>query len=216
MTPWQALVLVAAMTLFFAAFAAVGAIPVSGVFIAAGIMGAAAAIALVLRRWLDRSVANSLSTAGTPGGESARFKVSSYRPYRSWGAIGTVTTTVAGVAGRFEVHDAKQRWGLRLLKRLGLGRRLAVSDDEFNQEIYVEGNAELASKLFASAERREAARAIFRMGFFAIECRHDLLLAFRHGTVPDDVAVHAGPLLLLLARSADPSAPASSMRVRSQ
>lgn len=213
MTARQALVLIAAMTLFFAAFAAVGAIPVSSIFIAAGVMGGSAAIALVLRRWIDRSVASSLSSAGTPGSESAGFEVSSYKPYRSWTVIGTVTTTVAGYARRFKVLDATQRWGLKLLKRLGLGRRLDVGDDEFNREIYVEGNAEFASRLFASAERREAARAIFRMGFFAIECRHDLLLAFRHGKVPDDVAVQVRPYMLLLARSAELSAQESSIRM---
>ena len=210
MTPAQALVLVAAMTLFVAAFAVGGAIPVSTVFTAAGIMGSAAALALALRRWLDRKVASSLSSAGAPGSESGGFRVSSYRPYRSWSVIGTVTTTVAGVARRFTLHSARQRWELRLLKRLGVGRRLAVDDDEFNREIYVEGNATTGSRLFASAESREAARAIFGMGFFAIEFRHGLLQAFRHGEVPEGVAAQAGSHLLLLARAAEASARATT------
>lgn len=216
MTPTQALVLVSAMALFVAAFAAAGAIPVSTVFIAAGIMGSSAALALALRRWLDRKVASSLSSTSAPGSESGGFKVSSYRPYRSWSVIGTVTTTVAGVAKRFTLHNARQRWELRLIKRLGIGRRLAVNDDEFNREIYVEGDAAVGARLFASADSREAARAIFGMGFFAIEFRHGLLQAFRHGEVPEAIAAQAGPHLLLLSRAAEASAQASSIRVRPQ
>lgn len=204
MRAWQALVLVTAMVLFFASLTVVGAFPVSAVFAAAGIMGVAVALALVSRRWMDRSVANALASSGPPGSENAGLEVSSYRPYRSWSVIGTVTTTAAGVAQRFTVHDATQRWGLRLLNRLGVGRRLAVDDEEFNREIYVESNAEVGARLFASAESRGAARAIFRMGFFAIEFRHGLVVASRHGKVPDDVAVQVRPHLLLLARSAEP------------
>lgn len=200
MTAGQALVLVTAMALFFAIPAALGVMPWSAALFALGIMGSGVALALALRRWLDRSVANSLSQGGPPGSDSAAFEVSSYTPFRSWNVIGTVTTTAAGVGERFSLHNAKQRRTLRLLKRLGFGRRLDVDDDEFNREVYVERNPEIGDKLFAAAERREAARAIFRMGFFAIEYRHGLVVALRHGKVPDDVAVRVCPHLLLLAK----------------
>ena len=202
MTTGQALVLVAAMALFFGGFAAVGALPLSAVLMGTGAAASGAALALVLRRWMDRGVARSLSRAGPPGSERAAFEVSSYTPYRSWSVIGTVTTTVAYDGKRFTLHDAKQRVGLRLLKRLGFGHRLAVRDEEFNRDVYVERNPEVGATLFASAECREAARAIFSLGFFAIEYRHGLVLTLRHGTVPDNVAAGVRPHLLVLATHA--------------
>lgn len=201
-TPRRSLVLVAAFALFFGAFAAFGDLPVSGALIGTGIVAGSAALALVLRRWMDRSVARSLSRAGPPGSPSAAVEVSSYRPYRSWSVIGTATTALAGDVGRFTLHDARRRTGLRLLKRLGLGHRLALDDEEFNDEVYVKRNPEIGATLFASAECREAARAIFSMGFFAIDYRHGLVQAFCHGEVPNETAVAIRPHLLALARNA--------------
>lgn len=191
--------LVVAMGLVFGGFAVAGALPISGAVLGTGAAAGGAALALVLRRWMDRSVARSLARAGPPGGESARLEVSSYTPYRSWSVIGTVTTTAAYNGKRFNMHDAKRRMGLRLLKRVGFGHRLDVGDEEFSRDVYVEYNPEIGAKLFASAECREAARAIFGMGFFAIEYRHGLVVASRHGKVPDNVAEEVRPHLLVLA-----------------
>lgn len=197
-----ALGLVVAMALFFGGLAVAGDFPMSGALMGTGIAASGAALGLVLRRSMDRSVARSLSRAGPPGSESAAIQVSSYRPYRSWSVIGTVTATSAYEGKRFNMHDAKRRMGLRFLKRVGFGRRLAVGDEEFNRDVYVERNPEVGAKLFASAESREAARAIFSMGFFAIEYRHGLVLASRHGRVPDNVAAGIRPHLLVLATNA--------------
>ena len=194
-----ALGLVAAMALFFGAFAALGDFPWSGALMGTLVAAGGAALGLGLRRLIDRSTARSLSRGGPSGSESAAFQVSSYRPYRSWSVIGTVTTTAAYEGKRFMLHDAKHRLGRRLVKRLGFGRRLAGLDEEFNRDVYVDHSPEVGAKLFASAESRAAARAIFDMEFFAIEYRHGLVMAFRHGKVADHVAAAARPHLLVLA-----------------
>lgn len=198
MTLWQAAILVFAVSLFLAALA----LPLATVLGGAAIMIAAAALALFLRRIMDRETARSLSGGGPPGSDSAEVEVDWYHPYRSFTVVGTVATKAAAEVERFTVHDASRRPGLRLLKRLGLGRRLGVDDEEFERLIYFESKPQAGARLFATAESRLAARAIFDLGFFAIDFRHGLVVALRRGKVSDDIAARVRPHLVLLARNA--------------
>jgi hypothetical protein len=128
------------------------------------------------------------------------YRGGSFLPGRS---VYEVRTDFAGDYKWFTLYDLAQNAAMRLFKRLGGSHRLAIDDDGFNREVYVERNPEMGAKLFSSAERREAARAIFHMGFFAIEYRNGLVRALHRGKVPDDVAVGIRPHLRVLARSAD-------------
>jgi hypothetical protein len=183
----------------------VGDMPVSDFLIvasiAAGISAAAVALGTFLKRWEDRSTLRGLSRGGAPGTEDAVFEVRREMGRYERGQ-GIVRTAVASDVKWFYFYDLKQSAGWRLFKRLGLSHRLAIDDEEFNREIYVERNPEVGTKLLASAESREAARATFRLGFFLIEYRHGVLSAHRWGEVPDDVAAAVRPHLLVLARSA--------------
>jgi hypothetical protein len=168
--------------------------------IVAGVSGGGVALGTFLKRWEDRSTLRRLSRGSAPGTENAAFEVGRESGRYEKGH-GIVRTTVAGDVKWFTLYDLKQNAGRRLFKRLGLSSRLAIDDEGFNREIYVERNPQVGAMLFASAERREAARAIFRMGFFLIEYRNGLLSAHRWGEVPDDVAAAVRPHFLVLARS---------------
>lgn len=159
------------------------------------------------RRLLDRSTARSLARSGAGGGQGAAFQVSSYfRGGRGTSEVISLCPEADRFLRRYVIRDASRSAWLRLLNRLKLGRRVTVDDDAFNREIYASRRA--APGLFASRERRDAVRQIFRAGFFAIEYRNGLVGALRHGEVPPDVAVAIQPHLSVLARPTAEEAPA--------
>ena len=172
--------------------------PPTALFVIGGSVVGGAALGLAMRRWMDRTEAEALSHRA--GNQGTRFDVAYRRT--SGGGYYTVTTTFAGDPGWFSVYDLKQSAGMRMFKRLGLSYRLEIDDENFNREIYVERNPRLGAVLFASAGRREAARAVFRLGFFAIQYRGGLVSVLCRRSVPNDVAAAVRPYLTVLARSA--------------
>lgn len=171
--------------------------PASDLLIIAAMVGGGVALGLALRRWMDRRETKELSRRA--GAQGTAFDVGVEHTSGGGAVYYSVKTTFAGDPAWFTLYDLKQSAGFRLFKRLGLSHRLAIGDDEFNREIYVERNPEMGAVLFASAERREAARAVFRLGFSTIQYRGGLLWALHKGEVPDDVAVAVRPHLLVLA-----------------
>lgn len=197
MTLREILLLLAVAVLFAGAIALGSGRPFSEVWWAGVPIVAGVVLGLALRRAIDHSTARRLAHGVAAGGAQA-IEVSFYNASGS-GQVGTLSARCASDVGWFNLRPTTGHPGLRLLKWLGLSHRLPVEDPSFEAEVYVERSPGIGATLFATRERREAALALFRLGFFAIDYRNSLVVARRRGKVPPDIAAAAEPHMRTLA-----------------
>lgn len=195
MTLREILLLLAVTALFVGAIALGSGQPLAEVWWAGLPIVGGVGLGLTLRRALDRGTAKRL--AGELARRPGAVEASSYSSQGM--AVGTLTALCAREVGWFQLRPTVGRPGWRLLRWLGLSHRLSIDDDDFNAAVYVDRNPALGTALFSARETREAALALFRLGFVVVEYRNGLVQTRRKGKVPPEIATSAEPHMRALA-----------------